>query len=128
MVLIIFTFIIFYNNFIFFEKDKLPSVLTFPKSSLILFALTKNCLMWAKSSHTIHCGCSSCLSMKECVFLVWQIPYRDRSLLNFLKTGFYSPGVSVNRNDLLDIIIHTLFVKCRQLDERKKQTNEMVYL
>ena len=83
---------IFRYNFISLRKDRMSSMLTLSKRSFILFALKKRFLMREKAPHSMrkcltvhgvwhvaHCGCCSCLSIKECVNLVW--PMRNQNII-----------------------------------------------
>ena len=87
----------------------MSSILTFSNRSVKLFTLKNRFLITEKVLHSIrmcltvevvwqvkHCGCGSCLKMKEWVSLVWPIRNRDIttcSLLDFLNAVLHSPKV-----------------------------------
>ena len=105
------------------RKDRISSMLTLSKRSFIL--LIKRFLMRAKAPHSMrkcltvqgvwhvaHWGCCSCLSIKECVSLVWPMCSLDImtcSFLDFLETGLQSPKVGLIMESLLWVL---LFQRC----------------
>ena len=66
------------------------------------------CLIVQGIWHVKHCGCCSCLSIKECVSLLW--PIRNRvivtcSFRDFRKAGCYSPKKGLTWNSLLLVFL-----------------------
>ena len=58
--------------------------------------------------HVEHCGCCSCLSIKECVSLLWPIHNRvivTCSFRDFRKAGYHSPKKGLTWNSLLLVFL-----------------------
>ena len=72
----------------------------------------RTCLIVQGVWRVEHCGCCSCLSIKECVSLLW--PIRNRvivtcSFRDFRKAGRHSPKKGLTWNSLL---LEFLFLRC----------------
>ena len=77
------------------------------------------CLIVQGVWHVEHCGCCSCLSIKECVSLQWPICNHvivTRSFHDFRKAGCHSPKKGLIGNSLLLVF---LFQSCCHLLGRK---------